>query len=122
MRIALVCLLVSCAQATEEEIAQPEFWEEEAAIESNAVWTSTRNWTLDDERAYGEWIATIPEDYLAGTGMLVDCADAAMLFRWIYAHDHALPAANTAGGALVGNWNGSWASKPKHEDWRQDQR
>ncbi len=92
------------------------------------LWEPVRDtWTLADERAFSEWFtAEVRNDYLRGSGLNVDCADFAMTVRWIYAHDHKLPVANTLAGSgrLFGHWStrSDWDALPTHDDWRRDAR
>ena len=94
---------------------------------SGSIWTSTRAWDAAAEAEYNEWVRTsVGVDLLIGTGVNVDCADFAMSIRWIYAHDHGLPAAGTleGSGKLFGSWQSTsaWDRLPTNSDWRKDER
>ena len=87
----------------------------------------TNTWTWDEEVKYGQWLhKTAAEDMLVGSGVLVDCADFAITLRWIYAHDHNLPAADQLAGSgeLYGSWQStrSWDRLPTNTDWKKDER
>jgi len=92
------------------------------------LWIPIRNvWTLEDEKDYANWIqTTASQDFVRGSGLLVDCADAGYLFRWVYAREKRLPIANTlsASGKLFGHFSGSaeWDKLPEHSDWKKDER
>jgi hypothetical protein len=92
-----------------------------------ALWETDREWTWEDEKDYARWVHDeVTEDYFLGSGIEFDCADFAMAVRWVYAHDHGLPVANSLPGSnrLFGNWTGSpaWDNLPTHTDWRRDRR
>ena len=91
------------------------------------LWVATRAWTLADENDYAKWINTeITTTSYQGQGVEFDCADFSILTRWIYAHDHLLPAANTlaATNQLIGQWMGrsDWDKLATNPDWRHDER
>lgn len=92
------------------------------------LWTPVRNvWTLDDEKDYAQWVkSTGSEEFVRGSGLLVDCADAGYLFRWVYAREKRLPMANTlsASGKLFGHFSGSadWDKLTENADWKRDER
>ena len=94
---------------------------------SGSIWTSTRSWDAAAEVDYNEWVRTsVGPNLLVGTGVEVDCADFAMSIRWIYAHDHGLPAGGTleGSGKLFGSWQSTsaWDRLPTNSDWRKDER
>jgi hypothetical protein len=96
-------------------------------ITDHPVWPIDREWTSADEADYAKWIeANASEDMLKGTGIEVDCAEYAMTFRWIYSHDHHLPAADTqvGSGKLWGSWQSTaaWDALPSSANWREDGR
>jgi hypothetical protein len=94
---------------------------------NNPIWMIDHQWTAKDEDDYANWIAANAKaDMLAGGGVDVDCADFAITLRWIYAHDHHLPAAQTLAGSgeLFGSWESTtaWDALPANDDWRKDER
>jgi hypothetical protein len=99
----------------------------EDEISNNPIWPMDRAWSARDEAAYNVWIhQNAKPDMLVGAGVTVDCADFAMTLRWIYAHDHHLPAGNSlaGSGALFGSWQSTpdWDKLPADPDWRKDER
>jgi hypothetical protein len=85
------------------------------------------SWTIADENDFARWVENeVPVNFLAGSGLLVDCADFAIAIRWIYAHDHGLPAANTISGSrlLIGQWTGTeeWDQLKTDTNWKKDER
>lgn len=93
----------------------------------NPLWPIAHQWTDQDEQDYDTWIHKIADvNFLVGGGVSVDCADYAMALRWIYAHDHHLPAGQTlaAGKGLFGSWQSTveWDKLPTDADWKKDER
>jgi hypothetical protein len=94
----------------------------------NPLWVASKpQWTAFDEADYSNWIATrVTTDFLSGTGLVADCADMGLLFRWVYARDHQLPIANTMAGSgrLFGHFSSSasWDALAQDPDWRKDER
>jgi hypothetical protein len=92
------------------------------------LWVPIRNaWTKADEDDYSAWLAAnASEAFVQGTGVIVDCADTSLLFRWAYAHDHLLPVANSLSGSgkLFGHFSSSaaWDLLPESSDWHKDER
>ena len=91
------------------------------------LWTPVKNaWTEADEDAYSAWFAQQTTDFNQDTGLLADCADTGLLFRWVYARNNLLPIANTmtGSGKLVGHFssNAAWDALPTNADWKQDER
>lgn len=94
---------------------------------NNPLWPIDHQWTQADEDDYSKWINTnAGPNLLAGGGVNVDCADFAMTMRWIYSHDHHLPAGQTlaGNGQLFGSWQSTtdWDKLPTDADWHKDQR
>lgn len=94
----------------------------------NPLWVPVKNsWSLDDELRYAEWYkANASPTATKGAGLEFDCADYGLLPRWIYAHDHKLPIANTLAGSgkLFGHFSESkyWSGLPTDSDWKKDER
>lgn len=92
------------------------------------LWEPSKSqWAPSDEQDYSNWIATqVTPDFLSGTGLVADCADVGLLFRWVYARDHKLPIANTLSGSgrLFGHFSGSarWDGLAQDPDWKKDER
>lgn len=91
------------------------------------VWPLTKTfWTWEDEKKFSEWVGTISEEYLVGSGISVDCADFYVALRWIFSHDNGLPVGNTlsASGKLFGSWQSTteWKNLDYNSDWRKDER
>ena len=92
------------------------------------IWAVTKNsWDWQDEEAFSKWHReSVTTDFAKGSGVKYDCADFGVLVRWIYAHDHKLPIANSlfGSGKLFGQWNGTaaWDKLPTDPDWKKDQR
>ncbi len=95
---------------------------------TNPLWPLTRNtWTEADEAAYSSWVAAnVRESFFHGTNLSVDCADAAIALRWIFAREQGLPAGQTLAGSgrLFGSWESTneWDLLPVDADWRKDER
>jgi len=94
---------------------------------NNPIWPIDHQWTQADEDDYANWIAAnANEGFLQGGGIDVDCADYAITLRWIYAHDHHLPAGQqlAISGELWGSWESTadWDKLPTNSDWKQDAR
>ncbi|MGZ3722912.1 MAG: hypothetical protein ACXVA9_08290, partial [Bdellovibrionales bacterium] len=94
---------------------------------NNPIWPIDRAWTDQDELDYQVWVnKTAATDYMVGGGVQVDCADYAIALRWIYSHDHHLPAGDNlaATGVLFGSWQSTtaWDSLPTDADWKKDER
>ncbi len=93
----------------------------------NPLWKHTREWTAEFEAKFNQWVKThATESFMEGTGVDIDCADLAMAYRWIFARENELPAANhlAGGGDLFGSWESTqkWDKLPTHADWRRDER
>ncbi len=94
----------------------------------NPIWATAKDqWTDQDELDYTDWYSqNVNTKILVGSGIVVDCADFAMTVRWIYAHDHQLPVANTLSGSgkLFGHWStqAGWDNLKTDTDWRKDER
>ena len=90
------------------------------------LWVTTKSWTLDEEKAFGQWVnTTVDTHILEGGGVLVDCADTALTLRWIYARDHSLPVGNRLdGGELIGSFsrNSEWDRLHSDPNWKLDER
>ena len=92
------------------------------------LWTVVKKeWSSSDEDNYAKWVKEkVSANFAEGEGVKFDCADFAVFVRWIYAHDHKLPVANSLAGSgkLFGHWSGNaeWNHLPTHSDWRRDQR
>jgi hypothetical protein len=62
-----------------------------------SVWTANRDWNIEDEIKYSEWVkANLKVDIFSNKeslyfGIKTDCADAAMALRTIYAFEQKLP-------------------------------
>jgi hypothetical protein len=103
-------------------------FEKPSLVDIEPLWTPKKNeWTLADEKDYVEWFKqTVTADFMRGAGIKFDCADFAISIRWIYAHDHQMPMANSLAGSgkLFGHWSGSeeWNKLPTNPDWRKDER
>jgi hypothetical protein len=96
-------------------------------ISQGSIWPVTRFWTEQAERDYAQWLQShVSANMLFGTGLRADCADFAIALRWIYAHDHGLPAGNQLiiSGRLFGSWQSttSWDQLPTNSDWKKDLR
>jgi hypothetical protein len=93
----------------------------------NPLWPINHSWTEQDEADYSAWVKSVAsEDFLVGGGVEVDCADYALALRWIYSHDHHLPAGDqlAATGQLFGSWQSTtaWDQLPTDSDWKKDER
>jgi hypothetical protein len=91
------------------------------------LWVPVKDaWTQADEDAYSTWFAQQDENFDSGTGLLGDCADMGLLFRWVYARNNLLPIANTMAGSgkLFGHFSGStaWDQLATNADWKKDER
>jgi hypothetical protein len=91
------------------------------------LWVPIKNaWEQSDEDAYSAWFAEQTTDFNQDTGLLADCADTGLLFRWVYARQNLLPIANTltGSGKLFGHFssNAAWDALPTNADWKQDER
>lgn len=67
-----------------------------ASTAGASVWTTQRPWTNQDELRFGEFIRTLPMNFLdKGTGAFsnipTDCADAAYTLRIVFAYQNGLP-------------------------------
>ncbi len=100
----------------------------ERPIPGKPLWVPVKNsWSAQDEADYSAWVSsTVTVDFVYGSSLSVDCADWAMLVRWVYARDHRLPMANSLAGSgqLFGHFssNAEWDQLPSDPDWRKDQR
>jgi hypothetical protein len=92
------------------------------------IWNLVKNsWSETDEADYANWVQNqLNTNFLQNSNFPVDCADFGITVRWVYAHDHGLPAANTLAGSnnLFGQWSGTdaWDSLPTDPNWRKDRR
>ena len=96
-------------------------------VTAKPLWVPVKDaWTQADEDAYSAWFATVKNDFDSGTGLLADCADVGLLFRWVYARNNLLPIANTMSGSgkLFGHFssNSDWDRLATNADWKQDER
>jgi len=94
---------------------------------TNPLWPIRKMWSAADESDYSMWVKrNAKEDFFVGTGVAVDCADAAIALRWVYARLNGLPAAQTLAGSgrLFGNWGSTneWDALSSDPDWRKDVR
>jgi len=98
------------------------------AVTDKPLWPLKKNrWDPSDEDLYGKWIQkNASKNFLKGSGVLADCADYALVLRWIFAYEHGLPAAQTLAGSgkLFGSWKSTtaWDALPTGADWRHDER
>jgi hypothetical protein len=91
------------------------------------LWVPIKNaWEQTDEDAYSAWFAEQTTDFNQDTGLIADCADTGLLFRWVYARQNLLPIANSLSGSgkLFGHFssNAAWDALPTNADWKQDER
>lgn len=92
------------------------------------LWVPAKEeWSAEDEADYSEWIQkNTGESFSQGSGLLSDCADMGLLFRWVYAREKKLPIANTMGGSgkLFGHFSASskWDKLKTDPDWKKDER
>jgi len=91
------------------------------------LWIAKKNsWSASDEADYSNWIQnTVDIHFYDNAGFVVDCAEAAVGFRWVYARNHLLPVANTTEtGRLLGQFisNRAWDELPENPDWTRDER
>lgn len=93
------------------------------------LWVAVKDqWTEADEEDYRLWfIQNVNAEFNRNSGVMANCADVAVLFRWIYAREKKLPVANTLQGAskkLFGHFSGSaaWDKLPTDPDWKKDER
>jgi hypothetical protein len=91
------------------------------------LWIAKKNsWSAADETAYSEWFAQQTVDFDTDTGLVADCADMGLLFRWVYARNNLLPVANTLDGSgkIFGQFSSSaeWDALPTDPDWKKDER
>lgn len=115
---------------TEELEFWPTMYEKFSVAEteaSNDIWTATKSWSPEWEQKYAQWLSLeVTPDFFIRYNIAVDCADAAIGFRWIFARINGLPAANTqaGGGNLFGHFSmkREWAKYPTSPYWYQDQR
>jgi hypothetical protein len=94
---------------------------------STPIWAVTHEWTQADEEDYANWWSDkVTTSSLKGGGVDVDCADAAIALRWIYARDHGLPAADRLAGSgnLMGQWvsTSEWDHLASNSDWKKDEK
>ena len=99
----------------------------EATFNHNPLWNVTHFWTLADENDYSSWVSKeVTAGLLSGTGIAVDCADLAIVLRWVYSRNHGLPVANSLAdtGELFGQWfsTAAWDLLPRDPDWKKDER
>lgn len=59
------------------------------------IWTSTRDWDLQAEADYAQWVSSQGPDLFKKLGVATDCADAVIGARWIFSKLKGLPAANS---------------------------
>lgn len=92
------------------------------------LWSPIKNeWSIEDEKKFADWFKKNASTNLAvGSGLEFDCADYALLGRWIYAHDNKLPMLNSLAGSgkLFGHFSESkkWSTLPTDADWKKDER
>ncbi|MGZ5279145.1 MAG: hypothetical protein ACXWC9_04340, partial [Pseudobdellovibrionaceae bacterium] len=98
------------------------------AVTDKPLWPLKKtHWEASDEVQYGKWLQKhASKTFLKGSGILADCADYALVLRWIFAYEHGLPAAQTLAGSgkLFGSWQSTtaWDALPTGPNWRQDER
>ncbi len=97
-------------------------------LKGTPLWNAVKDeWSETDEAEYSQWIHTHANgSFLKGSGIIVDCADNGLLYRWIYAREHSLPIANSLAGSgkLFGHFTSSekWDALPTDPDWRKDEK
>lgn len=92
--------------------------------DNGMIWPILRDWTVEEEERYAEWIkATVDEDFFVRHRIVTDCADVPYALRWIYARIRFLPQGVTDyKGRVLGNWDRGFAYLPRHRDWAKSQR
>lgn len=102
--------------------------EEKLDTKPNPLWTIVKeNWDIDDENKFSVWFKKNASTKMAlGSGVEFDCADFALLGRWIYAHDNKLPIVTSLAGSgkLFGHFSESktWSHLPTNPEWKKDER
>src|SRR3989339_325791 len=89
------------------------------------IWEIKNNWNADWEQKYAAWIReNLTTTFLEENKIATDCADVAVVLRWIFARINFLPMANTLSGSGVLFSNESfkkeWGGLSKAPTWQQD--
>jgi len=92
--------------------------------DDGSVWVVLREWSLEEEERYAEWIRNhVDPDFFVRHRMTTDCADVPYALRFIYARTRYLPqGVHSPSGTVFGNWRKDFAHRPRHRDWGQDPR
>lgn len=89
------------------------------------VWEARNEWSQEWEQRYAKWLASeVDSDFYQKHSIPVDCADAAIGFRWIFARINSLPAGNilSSTGDVFGHFSmlKSWQDLPSANEWYND--
>ena len=112
-----------------KEVEKLEEWPVDTSLDTkkaDELWTATNQWNHNWEQRYADWLKTeVTEDFYLRHNIAIDCADALIGYRWIFARIHNLPVANTVSstGSLFGHFSmrKSWKNLPKSFNWFEDQ-
>ncbi|MBN1868745.1 PQQ-like beta-propeller repeat protein [Candidatus Sumerlaeota bacterium] len=92
--------------------------------DDGTIWPTVRQWNLDEERLFAEWIRNnVDEDFFVRHKIVTDCADVPYSLRFIFARMRGLPqGVHDYHGRVFGNWTTEFARLKRHRDWALDQR
>lgn len=91
------------------------------------LWKVTESWSTEWELRYDAWVKeSVHPRFFSDRGIATDCADVAYAFRWIFAREHGLPAANRLMGSgklfTQDDVKSEWQKLPTARAWDKDKR
>lgn len=96
-----------------------------SSLSQAKVWEGRHDWNEEWEVQYTEWISKVSEDaeFFRKRNILIDCADAAYGFRWIFSRIHDLKAAIKVDHKnFITNETDLFDQLPTATEWDQDKR
>lgn len=96
-------------------------------VPGTTLWKVENQWSTEWENKYAQWVReNVGPDFFQRYKISTDCADIAFAFRWIFARNNALPAANKLPGSSSMFTHESlkqeWAKLPTDSEWSKDKR
>jgi hypothetical protein len=96
-------------------------------VPGQSLWPVTQAWSVQWETKYRQWIEReVDEEFMNKNSIATDCADVALVFRWVFSRINGLPAANRLAGTgqlfTQDSLMEEWLELPTNPDWRMDKR
>ncbi len=96
-------------------------------VRGASLWMIDNDWSWDWELRYKEFIETqVDSQFMVRYHLATDCADVALILRWIFARINHLPVGNTLAGSnelfTHESFREEWLRIPTADDWFEDAR